>query len=92
MSYKSVQHVLEERKLVEKSDNELTESLFSDTSLRKQESDFKQAVIKNIPKKSPTLKKEKIIESKKRVIALNDFLFLKSIKIPIITATRNVGI
>ena len=64
MSYKSVQHVLEERKLVEKSDNELTESLFSDTSLRKQESDFKQAVIKNIPKKSPTLKKEKIIESK----------------------------
>ena len=64
MSYKSSQHVLEERKLVEESDNELTESLFSDSPSRKQENDIKQVINKNISKPPATLKKEKIVENK----------------------------
>jgi hypothetical protein len=64
MSYKSSQHVLEERKLVEKSDNELTESLFSDSPSRKQENDIKPVINKNMSKPMTTLKKEKIAENK----------------------------
>jgi hypothetical protein len=64
MSHKSTQRLLEERKLVEESDNRLTESLFSDAHPKKQENDIKPSINKNMSKKPATLKRGKIVENK----------------------------
>jgi hypothetical protein len=64
MSYKSSQHVLEERKLAEESDNKLTELLFSDSPSKNQENDIKTVINKNMSKPSVTLKKGKIAGNK----------------------------
>ena len=64
MSHKSTQRLLEERKLVEESDNELTESLFSDAPSRKQDDDIKPAINKNMSTPLAPFKKRKIVENK----------------------------
>ena len=64
MSHKSTQRLLEERKLVEESDNEITESLFSDAPTKKQDDDIKPAINKNMSTPLAPFKKRKIVENK----------------------------
>jgi hypothetical protein len=62
---KTVNKIIEERKLVEAADNELTNSLFSDSKPINKELICESTIHPNISKKpSTTFKKDKIIENK----------------------------
>jgi hypothetical protein len=74
---KNLQKIIEERKLVEEADNELTESLFSQSSQTiKQETNCESIIHKNISKKTSTVKKElkignkEVLEKKQKELSI----------------------
>lgn len=73
---KNLSKIIEERKLVEEADNELTNSLFSDSKSIKQETNCESVIHKNISNKNTTIKREpkignkEIIEKKQKELSV----------------------